>query len=190
MSDQLFQHSLHGWWQNVLRAAADDVNNLDRKFFSDPALAGELQRIVEKYSLDVARIDREAISADAREEEFQGSDYGHRYTGKRSLLDVEIPFSGDLDSFRLSPSRAAVIMQRISIGRDSLKFTIPDDQNAQREVDTVMTQLNQNLDKIRAEYEQAKPQLGQTIQQMADSRKAQIAKEAERDKRLSFKVNR
>ena len=97
MTDPLFQNSLHGWWQNVLRAAANDVNNLDRKVFSDPALGGQLQKIAEKYSLDVARIDKEAVSADAREEEFQSNDYGRHFTGKRSLLDVKIPFSGDAD---------------------------------------------------------------------------------------------
>lgn len=190
MTDRLFQHSMHGWWQNVLRAAANDVNGLDRKVFSDPALGGQLQKIAEKYSLDVARIDKEAVTADAREEDFQSSDYGRNFIGKRSLLDVKIPFSGDPDSFRLSPSSTAVIMQRISIGAQSLTLTIADDQNAQREVDTVVTQLTQNLDTLRAEYERAKPQLDQTIQNAANTRKAQIASEVERDKSRGFKVNR
>lgn len=188
--DRLFQHSLHGWWQNVLRAAANDVNGLSRDLFSNPSLGGQLQKIAEKYSLDVARINKEGITAEAREEEFQGTDYGRHFTGKRSLLDVTIPFSGDPDSFRLSPSRSAVIMQRINIGQDSLTLTIADDQNAQREVDTVVTQLTQNLDTIRAEYEQAKPQLDQTIQQAANSRKNQISAEDERDKGRSFVVKR
>lgn len=188
--DRLFQHSLHGYWQSVLHAAAQDVNNLDRKFFSDPALGGQLQKIAEKYSLNIARINKDAISADAREEEFQGSDYGRRYTGKRSLLDIKIPFSGDPDTFKLSPSTSAVIMHRISVGENTLKFTIPDDQSAQREVDTVVGQLVQNLDTIRAEYERGKPQLDQTIQQAANSRKAQIAGEDDRDKGRTFRVNR
>lgn len=190
MPDQLFQHSLHGWWQNVLRAATNDVNGLDRKVFSDPALGGELQKIAEKYSLNVARIDKDTISADAREEEFQASDYGRRYTGKRSLLDVKIPFSGDPDSFRLSPSRSAGIGHRVGIGRDTLTFTIPDDQSAQREVDTVVNHLTQNLDTIRAEYEQVRPQLDQIIQQAANSRRTQFSQEDERDKGRSFRINR
>lgn len=190
MAGLLFQGSFIGRWQNVLRSAANDVKNLGREILSDPSLGGQLQKIAEKYSFDVARINKDEITATAREEEIRRHDYGRDHLAKRTMLDVSIPFSGDPESFQAAPSSCAVIMHRVEVGHDSLTLTIPDDQNAQREVDTAVSQLNQNLDTLRAEYERAKPQLEQTIQQAAQARKSQIASEAERDKGRTFKINR
>lgn len=55
---------------------------------------------------------------------------------------------------------------------------------------TFISQVSQNLDFLRTEYEQAKPQLDQALQQAAERRKAQIASEGERDKGFSFPVRR
>jgi hypothetical protein len=88
MADRLFEHSLHGWWQNVLHGAANDVKALDRRLFSDPALGSHLQQIAEKYLLDVARINKDAVSAKARQEEYQSNDY---------LKDGISAFNGPLD---------------------------------------------------------------------------------------------
>jgi hypothetical protein len=190
VTDQLFEQSFAGTWQNVLRAAANDVRALDRRLFSSPELVGHLQRIAEKYSTNVARIKKNDVEATGREEEVQSRDYGRNFLSKRKVLDVNVPFSGDADSLKLSPSQTTVISRRVSLGSDSVGFTIPDDDNANREVETIVNLLTQNLDRLRTEYEQAKPQLEAAIQQAASVRKAEIASESERDKGRSFTVRR
>jgi hypothetical protein len=190
VTDRLFEQSFYGTWQNVLRSAAIEVRSIDRRVFSSPELAGHLQRITEKYSLDVARIKPDAVEATGREEEIQSRDYGRNFISKRKVLDIVIPFSGESQSFKLSPSQTSLLSHRLTLGNESLTFTISDDANADREVKTVVDQLTQNLERLRSEYEQAKPQLEATIQQAASSRKAEIAGEDERDKGRSFKVKR
>ena len=133
---------------------------------------------------------KDAVSAKAREDETVIHDYGESRIVKHAMLDVTIPFSGDSNSFKLRPSQCALLSQRISLGETSLTLSVQDDQNAQREVDSVVNQLMKNLDALRAEYDQSKPQMEQAIQQAAESRKAKIVSENDRDKNLTFKVER
>jgi septal ring factor EnvC (AmiA/AmiB activator) len=71
-----------------------------------------------------------------------------------------------------------------------LVIALLEDDSTERTVQTFVSQVSQNLDALRAEYEQAKPQLEQAIQQAAEQRTGQIAAEKERDKKLSFPVRR
>jgi hypothetical protein len=189
MSERLFQGSWHSVWTHTIRTAVDDVGKLDRKVFSDPALAGHLQRIAEKYSFDVARINKEGIHADRRETEREGQDaWGDRRVFKQTWLDVTIPFTGDAESFKIAPSRSIIPSHHCTIGGDALTITIPDDASTDNAVQTFVSQVSQNLDGLRAEYEQSKPQLEQAIKSAADRRKEQIDAERDRDKKLSFPV--
>jgi hypothetical protein len=189
MTERLFQGFWHSAWTHAIQKAVEDVDGLDRKIFSDPALAGHLQRIAEKYSFDVARIKKEGIQATRRETARAGRDaWGDQRVFKQTWLDVTIPFTGEAESFKIAPSRSLIPSHGASIGRDALTLTIPDDERAQSEVDTFVSQVSQNLDGLRAEYEQSKPQLQQAINSAADRRKAQIDAERERDKKLSFPV--
>jgi hypothetical protein len=86
MGDRLFEGSWYATWQNVLHAAARDVEQLDRKIFSDPALAGHLQRIAEKYSFDVARLNKEGIEGKRRDTQREGADiWGDHRVFKQTL---------------------------------------------------------------------------------------------------------
>lgn len=191
MTEMLFRHSLYGAIQNVQQKAAKEVHGLDRGLFSDPAALGErLDQIKKRYELDVARINADGVEAKAREEEYRVNDYGHQYTSKRTWLDVTIPYSGDSESFQLQPSHSAMIMERITVEKNSLTLTIMDDQNAENNVKTALAQITRNLDTIRVEYERFKPEVEKAIQQAAEERKTQIASENERDKGRSFKVKR
>lgn len=191
MSDRLFEGSLHSTWQNALRSAAEDVAKLDRKLFNDPSLGGALEKIANKYALNVATILKDKISAKAREEERDGTDsWGNYRRIKTKWLDVDIPFEGDSESFKIAPSHCTIPGHRARVNQNSLTLSIPDDANAQREVDTFVNQINENLARLRAEYEQMKPQLDQSIQNAAEQRKKQIQGEAEGDKNLSFPVKR
>ena len=55
-----------------------------------------------------------------------------------------------------------------------LVITIPDDANAERVIEHFKGILSGNLQTLRAEYGQMKPQIEQAIQAAVDRRKAQI----------------
>ncbi|MGO9768961.1 MAG: hypothetical protein ACLPSW_05285 [Roseiarcus sp.] len=191
MPEALFRAPFYTVWQLTIQKAVADVNNLDRKLFSDPALGGHLQAITQKYSLDVARLQKDRTEGRARQQEGRVRDaWGDDRTMTRGWLDITIPFTGDAESFRICPSRSIIPSHGAEIGHQQLVLTLPDDDAAEGAVQTFISQANQNLDVLRSEYEQAKSQLEQAVQQAAERRKAQIAAEGERDKKLSFPVRR
>jgi hypothetical protein len=191
MPEALFRAPFYPVWQQTIQKAIGDVANLDRSLFSNPALAGALQTITQRYSLDVARIDKDKIQARARQEQARVNDgWVGVQTATRGWLDVTIPFTGDPESFRICPSRSIIPSQGAEICRDHLVLTVPDDNSAEQSVQSFISQVTHNLDVLRTEYEQYKPQLEQAVQQAAERRRAQISAEGERDKNFSFPVHR
>jgi len=193
MAERLFSGSWYAAWNDMIRRAVADVDQLDRRLFSDPALGGALQKIVEKYSVDIARLntDPTAITADAVEDERYVSDgFGDQRLVKLRRLRMTIPFTGEAQSLRLSPSRCTIPAHHAEIGDKSVVITVADDDNAEREVKTFCEQVQGNLDTLRQEYERDQPQLEQAVSQAAERRKAAIAADSERDSKRSFTVRR
>jgi hypothetical protein len=192
MIARLFAGSWHATWSDMIRRAAADVDQLDRQLFSDSALGGALQNIVEKYSVEIARLntDPKAITAEPIEEVRHASDYGRSYPVKIKRLRVTIPFMGEAESLKIAPSRSTIPSHAAEIGQSCITITIPDDDNADREVRTFCDQVQGNLDTLRQEHERDRPQLEQAVSQAAERRKMQIAAENERDSKRSFTVRR
>jgi hypothetical protein len=188
MEEDLFQKSSYQVWQNQMKAAAAEVQKLDRRLFKDPSLGGVLQSIAAKYEIEVARFEGEMI-ADRRTVERQGQDgWGDYRMIKTTWLDVSIPFVGDAETFRIAPSRMTVPSKRVRIGPNSLTVSVLDNDVADREVQEFKNMVEGNLQILRNEYQQHKPQLEQAIQQAAMQRKAQIDAEDARDQTRSFRV--
>jgi hypothetical protein len=186
--ERLHQKSWHALWQHMLKQAVDDVGRLDRRIFSDPALGGALQKIADKYSVEVATI-QPGVSATRRVVEKEGDDgWGERRKFKQTWLDVSIPFTGEAESFRVSPSSCSIPSQHARIGNSELIISVIDDDNADGQVKSFIDVVTGNLNTLRTEYIREKAQMDLVIQQAADRRKAEIAAEDERDKKRSFTV--
>jgi hypothetical protein len=188
MEEILFQKSFHAVWQQMLKQATQDVQKLDRKLFSDPALGGHLQRIATKYDVEVARFEGE-MTAKRRTEERQRQDgWGDYRMMKTTWLDVSIPFVGEAETFRIAPSSMTLLSNRATVGHGALTISVIDNERADGEVQDFKKTVEGNLHTLRTEYERVKPQLEQTIQQAATQRKAQIDAEDARDTGRSFRV--
>jgi hypothetical protein len=193
MRERLFFQSWFAVWENLKQRAVADVNGLDRNLFGDPRLAGELQKIVEKYEINVARLstDPAAVIADPIEDERVVNEYGMRRAVKIRQLRVLVPFTGDADTLKIMPSRSTMLSHAVELGQNSISFTIPDDANADREVSTLCQVVQGNLDVLRQEYQQARPQLERAVFEAAERRKGEIAAEGQRDAgHRSFTVRR
>jgi hypothetical protein len=153
MAERLFGGSWYHARTSAVQQAVADVNKLDRRVFSDPALGNRLKEIVEKYSVEIARLNTDGITADAVEEEHFSDDYGRRRSMKIKRLRVKIPFTGETESLKIAPSTSTIPSHRAEIGQNSLTITIADDDNAEREVKTFCDQVQGNLDTLRQEYE-------------------------------------
>ena len=189
MAVRTFDGSWHNTWSNLIRQAIADVERLDRKLFSKPELGGELQKIVEKYSLEIAHLGD--ATAKAFEDERVENDFEQLRSVKIRMLHVTIPFKGDEWSVKGALSGPAIPCRGAAVSANhSLTITIPDDHNAEREVMTYHGQVQGNLDVLRREYERDKPQLEQAVAQAAERRKEEIARENDLDSKRSFKVLR
>ncbi len=185
----LYKYSLHGSFQENIRRAIGEVEGLDRQAFANSALAGNLQKITEKYGLEVAHIRKDNITAHRRDTEREGTDeWGDRRTFRQTWLDVTVPFSGDKESFLFSPSRTTIPAYDAEIGSSSLSISIRDDDGADNAVQAFIQILSDNLEVLRTEYDQMKPQLVQAVNQAAQRRKQQIDAETARDQTRSFKI--
>jgi hypothetical protein len=123
--DGLFAKSWQAAWQNLIQVAISDVDRLDRRLFSDPGLAGGLQKIVAKYFVEIARLDASAITAEAVQDERFGNDiFGDRRAVKIKRLRVTIPFTGEAETLKIAPSRSTIPSHVGEIGKDALTITI------------------------------------------------------------------
>jgi hypothetical protein len=186
--EALFEKPFYAVWQHQTQAAVEDVKKLNRNLFNDPSLGGILQGIFDRYKIEVARFEGE-ITAKRRSEEKQRRDsWGDVRTVKMTSLDVSIPFVGEAETLRIAPSSMTLLFDQATIGRSAVTISVPDDNNADAKVQEFKKQVEHNLETLRREYESAKPQLEQAVQQAATQRKAQIEAEDGRDKGRSFRV--
>jgi hypothetical protein len=177
---------LAGQWQ---RSAAEDVENLERSWFSSSGLAEQLDKITAKYTgFPVATLNKDRIHAERREAQLLVNDYGQQIWVKESVLEVAIPFTGSADSFEIQPSTAALIYADCSVRDGELVVTVPDDDNTQRAVDEFVKDVTKTLDQLRREVEAAAGPVRQAVQTAGDQRQRRIKAEEERDAKLSFPV--
>jgi hypothetical protein len=132
---RFFLQAIHGlvgisWVSQQLaamQAAVNEVETLDRGAFSNPDIAGVLERIASKYSLEVATLEPSAIRGTRRGIERTVDDFGEARTITIEVMDVKIPFRGDSASFQFSPSSLTIPSQRCEVKNDHLVITLSDD---------------------------------------------------------------
>jgi hypothetical protein len=185
----LFDSSWAGQKIEVERVAVAAVRNLDRETISDPGLASILDKIVNYHTLQVAVFQPGLIKGKRRGVARVISEFGESRNVTIQVMDVTIPFQGDADSFRLSPSYCTIPSLRCDIEDDHLLVTMADDANVQRNVDQFVQQVTQNLEALRSEVANWVPQIRATLDQVASARMKEIASQDERDKGLKFKVD-
>jgi hypothetical protein len=156
-------------------------------------LGRELQKIATKYDIEIARLNTEPknVVAVPFEEQRVVNEYGMRRAVQIKRLRVTVQFTGEPDTLKLMPSCFRMISSAVDVDQRSISFTIPDDERADREVADICETIQGNLDQLRQDYQQYKPQLEKTVSQAAERRKAEIAAEVQRDRQhRAFTVRR
>jgi hypothetical protein len=185
----LYGGSLHSFFEERIQQAIEEVDRLDRRTFSDPALAGHLQKIAAKYSFEIAQIRKDDVSGRRKDAARSSTDaWGEQRTFKQTYMVVSIPFSGNKDSFLLSPSRATIPSHAVDIGSSALTINVPDDDGADAAVKTFVQIISDNLDVLRNDYDRIQPQLMEAVNSAGMRRKQKIDAETARDQTRSFKI--
>jgi hypothetical protein len=174
--------------RELVRQALDEVREVERPLFSNPALAGRLEDIVSRHSFDVAVLNRDGIRGSRREVPGIIDDFGMRKSITKTVLDVAIPFRGDPTSFQLAPSFSHHPTLLCAVRGDDLVISVEDDADAQRRVDDFVQVVSNNLDRLRSEVASWVPQLRAAVMAAGEERRKELEKQRERDGRLSFPV--
>jgi hypothetical protein len=177
---------ISGFERSQILSLPEAVSISPRRAFG---VAGVLERIASKYSLEVATLEPSAIRGTRRGIERTVDDFGEARTITIEVMDVKIPFRGDPASFQFSPSSLTIPSQRCEVKNDHLVITLSDDANVQRNVDQFVQQISQNLDTLRAEVANWLPQLRARLDQVAITKMNKISAQNERDENLTFKVD-
>jgi hypothetical protein len=186
---RLFDCSLAAYYAELGQRAAQAVRQLDRRAFGDPGLAKCLDDIANSLSLDVAVLRKGEVSAERFEEERMFRDaFGDPFKKTMCGLNVSIPFTGDGDSFRLSPSRATQPGREAELTGNCLAITVPLTDGSQVEVDRFIQIVSENLDGLRRESDLAKVQLRKNLDAVADQRKKEIETQQALESKLSFPI--
>jgi hypothetical protein len=189
MRESLFQQiSLHEVLEKRLKAVVIQVEKLPKDSFSQPNLDERLNEIVLSQLIAVPELGAPS-GGERRHEERQANDgWGGTQTVKVGILDVTVPFTGDAIVFKFYTSHSPGVSADVRIEGNKLIVTIPDGDNVQAQVDQFINSANANLNRIRAEIGDLHDRLTRAAQQTALRRQTEIAKEKERDSRLSFPV--
>ncbi len=180
--ERLFQHSLFAVFEERKSLAVQEVENLGLSVLRDPSLGGTLQKIAAKHAFDIARFQGEATAARRIEERDVSDGFGGHYRAKLPWYDVSIPFVGDADSFRIAPSRCSIPSRLARISQKELTISVLDDAGTDAAVENFKSIVNGNLQTLKFELQELKPQLEQAMQQTADRRRAELDAQKERDK--------
>lgn len=164
---------------------------------SDDAL---IQYFVEKYRLDVPTLNRGSATADQRETQIDVSLDRRRYITDRSrpfnvtgtLIEVEVPFVGDREFFRIQPTTFSMNPPRAEVRASSIVIRIQgtdlNPEQVKQEIERVLTEIETCLDRHRVAAENFNNTLAAQIQGLITSRKAKLLKDRNLVAGLGFQL--
>lgn len=173
----------HATMQAHFEAARREIGSLpeERILNTDPAaLAGYF---VQKYLAKVPVLDRENLVAEQHERNVTVYDQFDRreFQVPGVAFDFELPFDGDAAIFKIQPNTYTSNPPRAEVRGSSLYFTISgrtlDAEQVKREVDSLITSIDQYLGWHRSMWGGFETQLGQTVDQAINDRRERLLKQ-------------
>ena len=188
MNNRLFQESLHSFKEQKLREAIAGVEAIPKSILLDPTLDESLKEIVDHFQFVVATLRPDERVGRRRKEMRRTNHLGQVQDVEVSLIDVTIPFDGYPKSFTIAPSTCHVLQMPAKTNQDGLVATFYDDDNLDRNVDSFVKMVGENLDTLRKELNNFRSQIEKTAHDVANHRAEKLKAQIERDKGRSFRI--
>ncbi|QRM32760.1 hypothetical protein [Microvirga sp. VF16] len=185
----MFQESFHNFRDEKIREAVARAEAISEKDLLSADLSAKLDEVANGFRFVVATLKPEGRRGKRRIETRQVRDYGDVRDVQVSVIDVTIPMEGYPKSLHIAPSHSNVIEIPASTGTGGLIATFYDDDSLDKNVDSFIARVSENLDRLRKEMEGLKPQIREAIGTVADRRLAEVQARLERDKTRSFPID-
>ncbi|ALP66610.1 hypothetical protein AN416_21700 [Paraburkholderia caribensis] len=152
--------------------------------------------------MDVPTIEREAITVDQRETRMDVSNDPMRYISDRSqpfyvsgtLIEAEMPFSGDEEFFFVQPTSFSLNPPRGEIRGGSLFTQIHgtglQPEQVKQQIETTLSEIQTNLDRLRASADQFNRTIVSQAQSAIATRKQKLLKDRNLVANLGFPMKR
>lgn len=184
---KIFETTAFTFVEELKKKATAEVNLLSMQDLSDPALAGRLDRIAANYmpKFLVLEAPTQGIKKSRRVDR---DDYGMHESRVVNYLDVVIPFQGDADLLRISPSRRSIPALPFVAEGNSLVVSVQDDERTKKSIEDFCFSMRENFSVMRQDLEGYLPQLRPALSDAAQRRLNTHKAEAERHAKLPFPV--
>jgi hypothetical protein len=188
MAHRFYEEPISDFVRQKLTEMRGRVEQLTEAQLEAPGL-GEILNSLSRLEFNLAVLKPHQRKGKRRTEKRQINDYGRQIAVDFDIIDVTVPFDGWPQSFSLAPSSYTLIDIPITItSQPALQFSLPDDQNLDRDVDGLIQRISSNLNMLRSDMRGLETQRLQEAQLVANQRLKQIQERRDRDKKRSFPI--
>lgn len=184
---KIFECSAFTYVEELKQKAIAEVNLLSMEDLADPALAGRLDRIAATYTPKFLTLEAPTQGL-KRSRSVDRDDYGMHEPRVINYLDVIIPFQGDPDLLRVSPSRQSIPALRFAVEGRSLVASVQDDEQTKKSIEDFCFAMRENFSVMMQDLERYLPQLRPALTDAAERRLKAHKAEQERHSKLPFPV--
>lgn len=180
-------------WFSVERAQQAAIENEIDAYHADKLLNTSDDALIEyfqsKYTMEVPELQTEKIVADQREINIDVSQDGNRYIRDRSRpfhvagtqIEVEVPFSGDGQFFRVQPTTFSMSPPRGEVRGNNLVISIQGTnlagEQVKNQIDRTLAEIEGNLTNLRASAAAFNASITGRIQSRLSGRKDKLLKD-------------
>lgn len=177
---EIFTVPLFAEIQERTAKAIHQVAALPPGVMRNPAMAGEVEKIIEQFGVEIPELRPEQKSGKRRVERSNGYE--------RTLIDVTIPTTGDAQALRLQPSNSPIFQIPISLTRNGIVVTLADNDGLEREIDDFVARVQPAIALLKHEATLYLPSLRQAVERAAQERLVALRDQDERDKKRKFPI--
>jgi len=189
MAERLFAGSYHTVHDHLLRSAIERVRALPDVELLSPGLGGTLNKIADDAQFHVATLRAKDAHGTRRKEMRKRRDYGQTIDVEVSFIEVSIPFSGDPQSLKFAPSQSTMIDLPTEIRNGTLVIHLPDGDNFDRDLDSFVSLVQGNLDRLTKEAAGLRDMIRSQIGAFADQRIAEAKARKDRDSKRGIPIS-
>lgn len=191
-------------WHSVDRhqrqQMAEEIEKVDPDRLLNTAVDDLSLYFSEKYKIDVPVLDEENLVVDQREKQIDVSRDQNRYITDRSRpfyitgseIEVEIPFAGEAEAFKIQPNPYTLSPPRASVRGNLLTFVVVgtnlDAAQVRGEIERTIREVQSYLTNLRANVVGLNGQLLEEARRAIESRRSKLLANRDTVASLGFKM--
>jgi hypothetical protein len=183
----IFGMPAYSYVESLKAQAIGEVRALSIENLSEPALAGVLDTIAAKHTPIFLVLEAPSVGI-KRQKTVDRDDFGLQQTTTIELLEVTIPFKGDVRLLRMRPSSMSMPDIPFDVRGTSFVVTVLDDQNAGPRIERFCNSMRENFRAMKIDLEKYLATLRPALTEAARQRVNELQAERARHANLPFPV--